>query len=150
MDHFEANRDPYLISTDPTLIDLDVVHGFISHTYWANGISRERMERAVSNSLMFGVYLGEERQQIGGARIVTDHATFAYLADVFIVEEHQGKGLSKWLCEQLFEHPDLTHLRRWILATKDAHTLYEKYGFTPLAEPGRYMERMDHDAYRNG
>lgn len=150
MAYFEKHREPHLISTDPSLIDMEVAHGFLTQTYWAKGISRERLERSMSNSLMFGVYLGEERTHIGGARVITDRATFAYLGDVFIVEEHQGQGLSKWLCESMFEHPDLQGLRRWILATGDAHTLYEKYGFTALAEPGRYMEKMNHDAYRNG
>jgi GNAT superfamily N-acetyltransferase len=140
-------RGHYRVSTDPRRLDLDVIHGFLSQrSYWAEGIPREVVERSIRNSLPFGVY--DDDALVGFARVVTDHATYAYLADVFVLESHRGHGLSKWLLECVLAHPDLQGLRRWHLATRDAHELYARYGFQPLADPGNLMEIRRLDAYR--
>jgi N-acetylglutamate synthase-like GNAT family acetyltransferase len=131
-------QGPYSISTDPALLDLDVIHGYLVRSYWSPGIPRETVARAIAHSLCFGVYQGA--QQIGFARVVTDQATFAYLADVFILEEHRQQGLSKWLVSVIQAHPHLQGLRRFLLATLDAHGLYAQFGFTPVAKPERMME----------
>lgn len=136
----------YEISTDAQRLDLDVIHGFLSTSYWSPGIPREVVERAIANSLCFGVY-AQDGGQVGFARLVTDRATFAYLADVFVLEEHRGKGVSKRLMEAIVAHPELQGLRRWTLATRDAHSLYARYGFTPIAKPDRMMERHDPEVY---
>ena len=128
----------YLISTDPGLFDLNVVHGFISQSYWAKGIPRPLVERMIQNSLCWGVYHGAA--QVGFARVITDKATFAYLADVFILPEHRGRGLSKALVATILAHPDLQGLRRWMLVTADAQGLYEQFGFKVVAQPERHME----------
>jgi GNAT superfamily N-acetyltransferase len=134
-------RDGYLISTDASMLDLEVVHAYLSRSYWAAGVPEDVVRRSIENSLCFGVYRGEE--QAGFARVVTDRATFAYLADVFVLEEHRGQGIGKWLVEVILSHPDLQGLRRWMLATRDAHDLYRRYAFTELARPGIFMERKD-------
>lgn len=140
-------RDNYLISTDSARLDVSAVHNYLSASYWAQGISREVVVRAIENSLCFGLYSGNE--QIGFARVVTDKATFAYLCDVYILEAHRGKGLSKWLMHCVVEHPDLQGLRRFSLATRDAHGLYEKFGFMQLSKPESQMEILNQDVYRN-
>ncbi len=143
---YEVRRDCYLVSTDRSLLDLDAVHTFLSQrSYWAAGISRERLETAIANSLPFGVY--KEGRQVGFARAISDYVTFAYLADVYIEESHRSRGLSKLLLEALLKHPQLQSLRRWMLGTRDAHGLYAQFGFIPLEEPGRWMELPDADAY---
>lgn len=135
------------ISTDRAEIDVDLVHDFLSReSYWCPGIPREVVERAIAGSLCFSVF--RDDSQVGFARVVTDGATFAYLADVFIVSEQRGRGLSKQLMEHILAHPQLQGLRRFCLATADAHALYGQFGFTPLARPERYMERYQPDAYR--
>ncbi len=134
-------RDGYLISTNASMLDLEVVHGYLSRSYWAAGVPEDVVRRSIENSLCFGVYRGEE--QAGFARVVTDRATFAYLADVFVLEEHRGQGIGKWLVEVILSHPELQGLRRWMLATRDAHDLYRRYAFTELARPGIFMERKD-------
>jgi GNAT superfamily N-acetyltransferase len=134
-------RDGYLISTEASMLDLEVVHGYLSRSYWAAGVPEDVVRRSIENSLCFGMYRGEE--QAGFARVVTDRATFAYLADVFVLEEHRGQGIGKWLVEVILSHPELQGLRRWMLATRDAHDLYRKYAFTELARPGIFMERKD-------
>jgi GNAT superfamily N-acetyltransferase len=140
----EWRRDEYLISTDASRLDLGVIHAFLSTSYWAAGVPEDIVRRSVENSLVFGVYRGEE--QVGFARVVTDYATFAYLADVFVLEAHRGRGLGKWLIEVVLSHPDLRGLRRWMLATGDAHELYRKYGFAELARTETFMEI--HSPYR--
>ena len=137
----EWSRDDFLISTDRSRLDMDVIHGFLDRSYWAAGRTRETIRRSIENSVAFGVYEGG--RQVGFARVITDYATFAWVADVFILEEYQGRGLSKWLMETMLSHPELQKFRRWVLATKDAHGLYEKFGFTPLMRPERWMERHD-------
>ena len=142
MDVFEEwTREGYLVSTDPARLDLRMVHGFLRGSYWASGVTREVVERSVENSLVFGLY--RDGQQVGFARVTTDHATFAYLSDVFILEEHRGSGLGNWLMEIILSHPDLRGLRRWMLATADAHGLYRRHGFSQLASPEIFMERKD-------
>ena len=136
--YFSWKQGEFEISTDPSRIDLAVVHGFLTNSYWAKGVPMETMQRAVQQSICFGIYQGPN--QGGFARVITDRATFAYLADVFVLESHRGKGLSKWLMQCIKSHPDLQGLRRWILATQDAHGLYRQFGFTPLANPDRWME----------
>jgi GNAT superfamily N-acetyltransferase len=139
------HRERYLISTDKRLLDLPVIHGFLSHSYWAAGIPLEIVEHSIAHSLAFGLY--EEKRQIGFARVITDHATFAYLADVFILEDFRGRGLGQWLIESVMSHPELQGLRRWMLATKDAHGLYRKSGFTDLRNPASIMEKVDLNIY---
>lgn len=141
----EWRRDPYLISTDRRKIDLDVVHGFLTTSYWSPGIPREVVRRAIEHSLPFGLY--HDAGQIGLARVVTDHATFAYLCDVFILPGSRGAGLGTWLMAVVADYPPLRGVRRWVLATRDAHGLYRHSGFTDLAHPERFMEKVLPDAY---
>ena len=119
----------------------EIIHGFLVRSYWAEGIPRETVERSIANSLCFGVYDGDK--QVGLARVITDYATFAYLADVFIIESHRGRGLSKFLMECIMKHPRLQNFRRFMLATLDAHRLYAKFGFKNPANPARFMEILD-------
>lgn len=135
----------YLISTDPARLDLDVIHGFLIQSYWAKGISRSLVEKMIRHSFGFGIYQGD--RQVGFARVITDYTTFAYLADVFVLPDHRGKGLSKALIATIRAHPDLQQLRRWMLVTLDAHALYEKEGFRTLTHPERHMEIVDHGIY---
>lgn len=145
----EWTRGEFVISTDRSRLDVEAVHRFLStESYWSPGIPLEVVRRAIEHSLAFGVYRGGE--QVGFARVVTDYTTFAYLADVFILASQRGQGLSKWLMEAIQSHPDLQGLRRWMLATRDAHGLYAQHGFTPLKVPERFMERHDPDVYLRG
>ncbi|GAA4378340.1 GNAT family N-acetyltransferase [Hymenobacter koreensis] len=138
----------FTISTDPARLNIAVIHDYLSyHSYWAPGISRELVERSIRNSLCFGVY-DANGQQVGFARVVSDRATFAYLCDVFVLEAYRGQGLSKLLMQHIMAHPELQGLRRWMLGTRDAHTLYEQFGFTALASPARFMENARLDPYR--
>jgi GNAT superfamily N-acetyltransferase len=139
-------REAYTISTQRERLDTRVIHRFLTTSYWAQGISLSAVERSLEHSLSFGLYYQE--QMVGFARVITDYATFAYLADVFILEEYRGRGLSKWLMETVVEHPELQGLRRWILFTRDAHGLYTKVGFTPASNPQRLMERLCPDAHQ--
>lgn len=139
-------RGEYEISTDPQRLDVAAVHAYLTQSYWSPGIPRAVVERTIANSLCFGLYCGAE--QVGFARVVTDRATFAYLADVFILDPHRGKGLSKWLMEFIKGHEDLQGLRRFMLATKDAHGLYRQFGFTELANPSRMMEILQPNVYQ--
>lgn len=135
---FEAHRDQFTISTDNSRLDIDAICNFLSRAYWSKGRPRERTERALENSLVFGLYDGDK--QIGLARVVTDYAIFAYLCDVFIHEEYRAHGLGKWLIETIHSHPDLQGLRRWTLATRDAHGLYKQFGWDALSNPESWME----------
>ena len=144
--HIERRRGEFLLSTDPARLDLDVIHGFLTNSYWAKGIPLETVARSIEHSLCFGVYDGSGAQ-VGFARVVSDSATMAYLGDVFVLESHRGRGLGKWMMECIMQHPTLQGLRRWILLTRDAHGLYSQFGFTPLKAPERYMERHRPDVY---
>ncbi len=137
--------DEYIITTDVRRFDLNAIHAFLSRTYWSPGIPLAVFEKAVENSLSFGILHGQE--QVGFGRVVTDRATFAYLADVYVVEAHRGRGLSKRLLQAIDAHGDLQGLRRFLLATKDAHGLYAQFGFQELSNPSRMMERWNPNAY---
>jgi GNAT superfamily N-acetyltransferase len=142
----ESRLGDFLISTDPTRLNLDVIHNFLTNCYWAKGIPREVVARSIKHSLCFGVYDGIGAQ-VGFARVISDFATIAYLGDVFVLESHRGRGLSKMLMQSVTQHPALQNLRRWILLTRDAHGLYSQFGFTALKMPDRYMELHRPDAY---
>jgi len=142
----ESRRGEFLISTDRARLDLDVIHGFLTHCYWAKGIPRDIVARSIEHSLCFGVYDGSGAQ-VGFSRVVSDFATFAYVADVFVLESHRGRGLGKALMEGIMQHPRLQGLRRWSLSTLDAHKLYEQVGFTSLRFPDRYMEILRLNMY---
>lgn len=141
----EWRRGDVIISTDRRRLDRAAVHEFLKGSYWAKNIPRDVVDRAIEGSLCFGVYEGA--RQVGFARVISDRATFAYLADVFVLESHRGRGLAAWLMETIRSHPDLQNLRRWMLVTKDAHRLYRRCGFEPLAHPERIMEIVDADIY---
>jgi GNAT superfamily N-acetyltransferase len=129
----------FSISTDRSLLDFDVIHNYLAkESYWAKGIDAKRQRKAIENSMCFGVY--KHGKQAGLARVITDGATFAYICDVFILSEFKGLGLAKWLVQSIIEHPDLQGLRRWSLATSDAHGLYSQFGFTQIARPEVWME----------
>lgn len=134
----QAVRGDYHIACGAEAVDLDAAHAFLTTSYWAAGISRELVARAVAGSLPFSLFRGAE--QVGFARAITDRATYAYLADVYVLEAHRGRGLGRWLMETVLAHPDLQGLRRLALVTRDAHALYAGFGFTPLAAPERHME----------
>jgi GNAT superfamily N-acetyltransferase len=143
---YESQRGEFAVSTDRRRLQFDVIHKYLSEeSYWARGRTSVQTATAIENSLPFGVYKGEN--QVGFARVVTDYATFAYLGDVFILPEYQADGLGKFLMKTILEHPDLQNFRRWILATKDAHTLYEKFEFSALRHPERWMEKTAPNAY---
>ena len=142
--------DDFAISTDLDKLDIDVIHAFLARSYWASNIPRDIVERSIAHSLCFGVYhltAEEQVEQVGFARVISDYATFAYLADVFVLENYRGSGLSKWLIECVRSHPDLQGLRRWLLVTKDAHALYKHFGFHELASPERWMEATRPSGY---
>ena len=142
----EAQQNDYLISTDKSKLDIGFIHHFLSEeSYWAKDIPIEVVKKSIEGSLCFGLYLSGK--QIGFARMITDGATFGYLADVFIDAVHRGKGLSKWLMQTIMQHPDLQGLRRISLATKDAHGLYEQFGFKPLSDADRFMQIKRENAY---
>ncbi|MEO8354671.1 MAG: GNAT family N-acetyltransferase [Chloroflexota bacterium] len=136
----ETHRDQFSISTDPARLDIDAICDFLARAYWANTRPRERTERAIRNSLVFGVYDGDK--QIGVARVVSDYSVFAYLCDVFIQEDYRAHGLGKWLIQTIMEHPDLKDMRRWVLVTNDAHGLYKQYGFTSIEDPEHWMQNF--------
>lgn len=141
MEIFEISKNDFFISTDRTKLNVNVIHNYLSvESYWAKNIPLSAIERSIKNSFCFGLYKKEQYDlQIGFARAITDFATFAYLADVFILEEYRGQGLSKWLMETILNCEALQGLRSWMLATRDAHALYAQFGFTPLENPLRFM-----------
>jgi GNAT superfamily N-acetyltransferase len=146
--HTEWLRGAFSISTDPDRLDRAIIHEFLRGSYWARGIDRRTVERSIDGALCFGVYEGAA--QVGFARVITDRATFAYVADVFVLDSHRGRGLGVWLMEAVRAHPDLQGLRRWILMTRDAHGLYEKSGFRRLEDASRCMEIVDREVYTRG
>ena len=135
---FDRTRDGFRITTDVAAMDVDAIHAYLTRSYWSEGISKELVARAMAGSLCFGLL--DDGRQIGFARVVTDKATYAYLCDVYVLEEYQGRGLGTWLMRELMTHPDLQELRRFTLVTRDAHKLYEKCGFSALANPSGHME----------
>ena len=142
-------RGEFEISTDPSRVDVARVHDFLNtEAYWSPGIPLDVVRRAIEASIVFGIYRGPE--QAGFARVVSDKATFAWLCDVFVLDEFRGQGLGKWLMECIVGHPDLQGLRRWMLATRDAHGLYTRVGFTELHDATRFMERWDPEIYKRG
>tara|TARA_R110002167_G_scaffold263847_1_gene470605 strand:+ start:336 stop:761 length:426 start_codon:yes stop_codon:yes gene_type:complete len=138
----------YTISSNLEDMDMAVIHTFISHTYWAKGIPKVTLQKAMVNSICFGVFDACQRQ-VGFARVVSDKATFAYLADVFILPLHRGNGLSKWLMQSIINHSDLQGLRRTMLVTKDAHSLYAQFGFTQVENPQGLMQIWQPDVYQS-
>lgn len=139
-------RDGYTASSDQARLDVDAIHAFLTRCYWSTGIPRETVARAVANSLGFGLY-APGGAQVGFTRVVTDRATFAYLCDVYVLEAHRGRGLGEWLVGFAMADPALQHLRRFVLATRDAHGLYERFGFGVPKWPNAYMDMVDPDIY---
>ncbi len=143
---YEFEEGAYLFSTDAAKLQVSVIHQYLSEeSYWAKNIPLEKVEKSIANALCFGVYLGEN--QVGFARVISDYTTIAYIGDVFILPAHRNKGLSKTLMKMMMEHPELQGLRRWILATADAHLLYTQFGFTALSKPERSMEKVNFREY---
>lgn len=143
---YEVTQGAFRISTDIEKIDVAFVHRYLSQeSYWAKGIPMAIVQKSIENSVCFGIYAGEK--QVGFARVLTDKATYGYLADVFIDKSYRRRGLSRWLMECILEHPELQGFRRWLLATADAHGLYAQSGFKPLAKPERWMELHNPDVY---
>jgi len=142
----ETSAGSIVVTTDRSRLDLDVIHGFLTMSYWARGVPRETVARSMEHSLCFGAF--DEGRQIGFARVVSDRATFAYICDVFALESHRGSGVGKSLMAAIMSHPELLGLRRWTLFTRDAHGLYRQFGFGAAAHPERLMEVVDRDPYR--
>ncbi len=142
------SREGFEISDDPARLDVDAVHAFLTRAYWARGISRERVQRSIAGSLCFGLH--KDGAQIGFARAVSDRATFAWLADVYVLAPFRGQGLGRWLVETVLAHPDLAGLRRWQLVTRDAQALYRPLGFVELLHPEMHLERLDPGAWKGG
>ncbi|RYZ95479.1 MAG: N-acetyltransferase [Moraxellaceae bacterium] len=141
-------KDQFCVTCDLEKLDFSVITAFLEGSYWARGIPSATVEKSLKGSLCFALLDGE--RQIGFARVISDYATVAYLGDVFVLPEYRGRGLSKWLLQCVIDHPELQGLRRWILATNDAHELYKKYGFTALKKPEMFMERHDANVYGSG
>jgi GNAT superfamily N-acetyltransferase len=137
----------YSVSADPARLQLDVIHGFLAQSYWARDIPREVVERSIAGSMAVGVFHGTT--QVGFGRVITDRATFAYVADVFVLEAHRGRGLARWMMEFILTTPELQGLRRWLLVTRDAHALYQSVGFSPVSRPEGFMEIVKRDGYRS-
>jgi len=135
----------FSVDCDPGRLDLERIHGFLTQSYWARGIPLETVQRSLKHSLNFGLY--RDQEQIGFARCVTDRATFAYLADVFVLEEYRGQGLGRQLLRAVMQHPELQGLRRWMLTTRDAHDIYRSFGFQDNSEPSTLMELLQRDPY---
>jgi GNAT superfamily N-acetyltransferase len=141
----EYTKGRYWITTDTQKLDIEAIHAYLGRSFWAEGIPKETVAKAIANSLCFGLFDGAD--QVGFARVVTDRATYAYLCDVYVLETHQGRGLGKWLIETVMAHPDLQGLRRFQLVTRDAHGLYSRHGFATPANPERQMEIFKHGMY---
>lgn len=137
---FDVRQGPFLVSDDRARLDLGVIHGFLRTAYWSIDVPVDVVRRAIEGSLCFGLF--EHERQVGFARVITDRATYGYLADVFVLASHRGRGLGRFLMEAVMAHPDLQGLRRFSLVTRDAHALYRPFGFEALANPDRYMERF--------
>ena len=143
----DLQKDSFTISTSKEKLNISYIHQFLAQSYWAENIPIEIVQRSIEGAVCFGVYDGD--QQIGFARVITDKATVAYLADVFIDEQYRGRGLSKWLMKTIMSHPELQGFRNWFLGTRDAHGLYAQFGFSPLENPERIMRKNVPDIYKN-
>jgi GNAT superfamily N-acetyltransferase len=143
----ERRAGPYTISDDPARLDLAAIHAYLSRAYWCPDIPLETVQRAIRGSLCIGAY-EPAGAQVGLTRLISDYATFCYMSDVYVLESHRGRGLSKAMLAMALEHPRLQGLRRWSLVTADAHGLYGQFGFVPVAQPQRHMERLDPEIYR--
>lgn len=143
---YEIHEGGYLVSTDPSLLEIDRIHAFLRKSYWAEGVPRDVVARSTENSIPFGLY--DADHQVGFARAITDRTTFAYVADVYVETEHQRRGLGKLQMRAVMAHPDLQGLRRWMLATNDAHGLCRQCGFSELGHPQRWMEKHDRNVYK--
>jgi GNAT superfamily N-acetyltransferase len=141
----EYRRCPFLVSTDRSRLDLDSIHAFLTNCYWAKGIPKNVVARSIQHSLCFGLY--KQEKQVGFARVISDYATYAYIGDVYVQDEYRGQGLGKWLMQCIMQHPLLQGLRRWSLLTRDAHGLYQQFGFRNLKAPERWMEINNPDVY---
>jgi GNAT superfamily N-acetyltransferase len=149
MEKITVTKGEYAISTDRNRLDIEAIHDFLSnHSYWCKDIPFDIVKRSINNSLNFGLF--HVNKQVGFARVISDFSTIAYLGDVYVLPEYRGRGLSKWLMEQVIAHPDLQGLRRWILLTSDAHGLYEKFGWKEIAKPEVYMELHNPKVYTQG
>lgn len=137
----EYRKDNFLVSTDPAKLDVDAIHTYLTRAYWATGRTREVVAQSIENSLNFGLYDGEK--QIGLARVVTDYVLYAYLCDVYVLEEYRGRGLAKWMLGCMMSYPGMSELRLFTLRTRDAHGLYRQFGFTEVAAPERYMDKFN-------
>ena len=143
---FEEKKDSYLISTDKSKLDSNLIHNFLCNkSYWAKGIPYNTVKTSIEYSECFGIY--HSGKQVGFARVITDKSTFGYIGDVFIADDHRGKGLSKWIMECIMKHPELQGFRRWVILTRDAHELYKKFGFTPVKKPQNFMENHEPEVY---
>ena len=140
------HKEEFTITTDKSKMDIDVIHGYLSRSYWAQGVPRATVQKSIEGSLSFAVLHGS--RQVGFARVITDKATFGYLSDVFILEEYRGKGLSKWLMEIILGHPELQNFRRFLLSTRDAHGLYRQFGFKELVSPENWMQVYNPEVYK--
>ena len=150
MEIYQTEKNKFIISTDKKKLDIQLIQNYLSNeSYWAKNIPLTIVEKSIEGSFCFGMYAQENEKisQIGFARVITDHATFAYLADVFIISAYRGNGLAKWLMKEIMDHPELQGLRRWLLGTKDAHGLYAQYGFLPLDKPERIMGLKPFEEY---
>ena len=146
----ECTRNGFTISTDKARLDVSAIHDFLANSsYWARNVPLSTVQKSIENSLCFGIYDDNGGRQVGFARVITDYVVLAYLVDVFILEAYRGRGLAKWLMACIVSHPELQNLRRWMLATKDAHGLYAQYGFNPLSKPERFMEASQPAAQRS-
>ena len=143
--HHERHDGDFLVTTAPARLDLDTIHDFLSGSYWGKGIPREVMERSIRHSICFGAFAGE--RQVGFARVISDHATFAYVCDVFVLDSHRGRGVGKRIMACITSHPELQNLRLWTLFTRDAHGLYRQHGFREALHPDRLMERRAERPY---
>jgi GNAT superfamily N-acetyltransferase len=144
---YELREGDVVVSCDAGKLEVDRIHAFLTASYWAEGVSRETVGRSIENSIPFGLYVSGT--QVGFARVISDRASYAYLADVYVEEEHRGKGLSKLLMRAVMGHPELQGMRRWLLGTRDAHGLYRQFGFTELQRPERWMEKADPALYEH-
>lgn len=148
MTFIELHKNDFTISTDPSKLDVDAIHRFLStEAYWCLNIPKEKVKLSIEHSLCFGVY--HQGKQIGFARVISDYSTIAYLGDVYVLDDYRGQGISKWLMETIMSHPNLQGLRRWILLTGDAHGLYHQFGWTELADPSKWMELHNPNVYRS-